>query len=270
MTSAIFCFIRDCLKIWINDLLRLLGYRRYGLIKSEFLKKEVIFHLPSFSLEHIQIIERIAPHYVLQPDEESRNFFEKVQNACCWAENKVLYPYLSLVSLPQYILEIGPGIGRSVIFFKRYYHWDNAHFHLYEGAGSTTLYTLNGPRTSFSFCGSFQVLSDMLQQNGVTQFTIFNASQYSSLDSLPCQYDIIYSFFSVGYHWRLEYYFEEIEKLMHLKSLAVFQVSNYFKPFKKLSNYYFKILHYPSVHLGKRNHQMIILSKSKLPGDLMI
>ena len=39
--------------------------------------------------------------------------------------------------------------------------------------------------------------------------------QQLPLAALPGPYDLIYGFYSIGFHWSLEYYLDDLEPLMH-------------------------------------------------------
>jgi hypothetical protein len=54
---------------------------------------------------------------------------------------------------PGKILEIGPGLGRSLVFFSKKMGWETSEIHAYEGEGSTTKYTTLGPDLTILFGG---------------------------------------------------------------------------------------------------------------------
>ena len=133
------------------------------------------------------------------------------------------------------MLEIGPGLGRSVAFFKRRLGWQDVPFHLYEGDGNDTKYTVLGPRFDDSFCGSLALLEQSLAYNGVEHARIFDALKLEGrLSALPGPYDWIYGFYSVGFHWNLEHFLDEILGLMHEGTLCSFIVPEHFEPFPRL------------------------------------
>ena len=80
----------------------------------------------------------IAPHFDYAPDARYHDAWEKDQNANCWREFRVLRPVLDTLPKPPRILEIGPGLGRSLVFFSRKLYWRDAELHAYEGEGTAT------------------------------------------------------------------------------------------------------------------------------------
>ena len=99
-----------------------------------------------------------------------------------------------LVPAPADFLEIGPGLGRSLVFFSKKLGWDQSEIHAYDGGGTTSKYTMPGPRSNESFCGNLNMLRHVLKFNGVDNVKLFNAHEVQLAD-LPGPYDLIYSFY---------------------------------------------------------------------------
>jgi len=132
---------------------RLLDWRRKGPsltrldeLTAALAGRECIFEAPPFSEELVAAIRLISPQFHFEPSEESRAIWEADQNGACWGEFEALSPVLAALPRPAKILEIGPGMGRSAVFFAKKLGWRESQFHLYEGDGATTKYTVQGPR----------------------------------------------------------------------------------------------------------------------------
>jgi hypothetical protein len=163
---------------------------------------------------------------------------------------------------PAKVLEIGPGLGRSAVFFAKKLGWQRAEFHLYDGDGSDTKYTLLGPRFDDSFCGNLALLRKCLDFNGLTRYKIFNARGLGArLSGLPGPYDLIYSFYSVGFHWSLEHFLDEILALMHERSVGVFMVFNEFEEFPALRGLAHHIVTSRAVFPAEDVQKLLILRK---------
>lgn len=197
-------------------------------LTEDLASKEIIFKAPPLTPELISAIKLIGPHMNLQADEISRMHWEKDQNGACWAEYEVLEPVLKELTFPERILEIGPGLGRSVVFFQKKLGWPDNNIHIFEGNGSATKYTLLGPRFDDSFCGTIPLLEDVLRFNGLESVQIFDAAE-NSLSSLPGPYDLIYSFYSIGFHWSIEYFLDDLTHLLKPGGLAIFTVPSQFQ-----------------------------------------
>ncbi|MEE8523513.1 MAG: hypothetical protein V3T72_06245, partial [Thermoanaerobaculia bacterium] len=129
-------------------------------------EKELIFRAPELTPDLIAAIRRISPQFHLVAGERSRRFWELNQNSACWGEYDALAPVLEALP-PTKVLDVGPGMGRSVIFFKKKMGWERVPFHLYESSGEDTRYTKAGPRFSDSFCGNLEILRQLLEHNGI-------------------------------------------------------------------------------------------------------
>ena len=67
----------------------------------------------------VAAIRLISTRLPLKADEASRLLWQQESNAASEAEYEALLPLLEKVEKPKRVLEIGPGFGRSVVFFTR-------------------------------------------------------------------------------------------------------------------------------------------------------
>ncbi len=202
---------------------------------------ELVFRSPPMSLELAQAIHLISPHFDFQPNESSRDIWESEQNTTCLLEYEALKDTLSALQKPMRILEIGPGLGRSLVFFSKKFGWQDCSLHAYEGDGKTTKYTIIGPRFEDSFCGTISELRHVLDYNGITNVTIHDAKSVAMKD-LPGPFDLLYGFYTIGFHWSLEHFFDEVLGLLGKTGIAVFTVPTQFEPFDRLRQQPFRIV----------------------------
>jgi hypothetical protein len=225
--------------------------------------KEIVFRAPPLTEELVNAIKLITPDSKLQVDEKSRRLWEMDQNASCWAEYGALSSILQLIPKPQKVLEIGPGLGRSVVFFTKELDWHDTEFHLFEANGEKTRYTMLGPRFEDSFCGNLALLKEVLEYNAVTNFTIFDAKKLDfKITRLPSVYDVIYSFYAVGFHWSLEYFLDEMLSLMHENSVAFFTVPHTFTEFEQLKELRHRVIE--SSRTASQIVKILVLTKKSL------
>ena len=165
---------------------------------------------------------------------------------------------------------IGPGFGRSVVFFGKKGLFTDSEISLYDADGTSTRYKQKyyeqpprWPDTS-SFCGNLPLLRTMLDYNGVKQYQIFDARQLP-LGRLPGPYDLIYGFYSIGFHWSLEYYLDDLEPLMHERSLLVCTLNKSFHRFPRLEQFSTRVLACREVKKNATPLRLLVLSKSALP-----
>ena len=238
--------------------LRMVGLEFFPPLDGDLSKLERVYKIPKLTRQIVDAIHLIAPQYDLSTSEKSRNFCEAESNGSCWSEYRALEPILRAKPMPKKVLELGPGLGRSLVFFSKKLGWQNVEIHTYEGDGQTTQYTLLGPRFEYSFCGSINVLRQILDFNGMGNVKIFNA-QTLPMSKLPGPYDLIYSFYSIGFHWSLEYFWDDLMPLMHSSTVAVFTVPPEFKPFAKLEKLRYTVLDSPSVWPKGRVLKLLII-----------
>jgi hypothetical protein len=202
---------------------------------------ERVFQSPPMTRKLVRAIRLISPHCNFRPSETSRRIWESDQNGACWAEYEVLRDTLSALPKAMRVLEIGPGLGRSLVFFSKKLGWQHCDLHAYEADGKTTKYTLNGPRFEDSFCGTISELRQVLDYNGITNVTIHDAKVVAMKD-LQGSFDLVYGFYTIGFHWSLEHFFDEVLALIGRTGIAVFTVQQDFQPFLRLQQLPYRLI----------------------------
>lgn len=192
-----------------------------------------VFQSPPMTWDLVRAIRLISPHCDFQPSEASRLIWESDQNGTCWIEYESLRDTFSALPKPMRVLEIGPGLGRSLVFFSKKFGWQHCDLHAYEANGTTTKYTMNGPRFEDSFCGTISELRHVLDYNGINNVTIHDAKLFA-LKDLPGPFDLVYGFYTIGFHWSIEHFFDEVLALIGKTGIAVFTVPRNFQLFPKL------------------------------------
>jgi hypothetical protein len=231
---------------------------------------EQLFIAPPFTEEVVSAIRLISTRLPLKADEASRLLWQSESNAASEAEYDALLPLLEQVDKPSRVLEIGPGFGRSVVFFRKKGLLEGSEISLYDANGTSTRYKQKyyehppkWPDTS-SFCGNLTLLRSMLDYNGVKPYQIFDAEQLP-LSALPGPYDLIYGFYSIGFHWSLEYYLDDVEALLHEQSLLVCTLNKNFRSFPRLNNFSTRVLACREVKKNATPLRLLVLSKGPLP-----
>jgi len=251
-----------------------LGFRRRTSEKAfdpRLASLEPVFQAPPLTPELVAAIKLISPRLKLTQDEISRRVWEKEQNGTCWSEYEALHPLLSRIEKPGKVLEIGPGLGRSAVFFSKQCGWQNSEIHLFDRDGSATKYKqkyYDAGKNSLqdSFCGNLGLLRALLDYNQISNYTIFNAAQ-TALAELPGPYDLLYSFYSIGFHWSLELFLDDLLPLMHDKTMAIFTVKKDFRGFSRLKDLHCRVVEWKTVQRKKSARLgMLIMSKGIDPG----
>ena len=248
----------------IQRRLRAFGVETLPPLNEELIRLEQVFQAPPLTPDLISAIRLISPQFNLTTSKKSRRFWEADQNGSCWGEYNALAPLFDSMPRPAKILEIGPGLGRSLVFFSKKLGWQNSEINAYEGDGSTTKYTMLGPRFEDSFCGDINMLRYVVEYNGLSNVTIFNRRDIQ-LAELPGPYDFIYGFYSIGFHWSLEHFLDDLTHLMGDTSVAVFTVTNEFSPFRKLERFSYRILNWKTVWPKDGKLKLLVLGKKAMP-----
>ncbi|MDH3402466.1 MAG: hypothetical protein OES32_11850 [Acidobacteriota bacterium] len=227
-------------QLWVR--LRTELAKRFGLghrvdeLSAALAGKELYFRSPPLDDDLIRAVKAITPQFSLRADETSRRVWELSQNGSSWAEYEALSPVLDDLEEPERILEIGPGMGRSVVFLSKRLGWTKARFDLYESDGVARKYPIGAPRSESSFCGDLKQLRRVLDYNGVGNYRLFDAAALDfRLDRLPGPYDLVYSFYGVGFHWSLADFWTEVRGLMAPGGLAAFTIHHSFEEFAELA-----------------------------------
>ena len=244
--------------------------RGQSLLDERSAAEEQLFLAPPFTEEVVAAIRLISTRLPLRADEASRLLWQREANAACAAEYDALRPLLEQGEPPRRVLEVGPGFGRSVVYFRKKGLWPATEISLYDANGTSTRYKQKyydhppqWPDVS-SFCGNLSLLGKMLTYNGITEYQVLDAEKVP-LAKLPGPYDLIYGFYSIGFHWSLEYYLEDLGALLHDRTRLVCTLNKSFHPFPKLKDFYTRVLACREVKKGSPPLRLLVLSKSPLP-----
>jgi len=225
-------------------------------LEPKFAAMERIYRAPPMTRKLRAAIKSISPQFDLGLAERYRAYWESDQNGASWSEYEALKHVLVSVPKNGKILEVGPGLGRSMVFFAKKLGWSN--LYAFEGNGTKTKYTDLGPRFEDSFCGDIEMLRHCLEFNGLNNVTIFDASKMK-LGEIPGKYDLLYSFFSIGFHWSIEHFMDDILHLLKKDGVGVFTTTQAFVPPPCFDRVHYEIIDYtPSYPVGMR-HKLIVL-----------
>ena len=256
--------MRSLLKFSLNR------FRGESILAQKTSLSEEIFLAPPFTEEVVRAIRLISTRLPLRADEASRLLWQRESNAASESEYAAIAPIFEQVAKPKRVLEIGPGFGRSVVFFDKKKLWEGSEISLYDADGAATKYKQKyydrppkWPDIS-SFCGNLALLRSILDFNGVANYRIFDAAEVS-LRALPGPYDLIYGFFSIGFHWSLEYYLDDLDPLLHPASLLLCTLNKSFRPFPRLHDFSTRVLECKEIKKNADPLHLLLLSKGPLP-----
>ncbi len=257
--------LRSLFKTSLNRL------RGEKILEPDVEQAEQLFLAPPFTPEVAAAVRPIATRMNVQADERSRQLLQVSANAMSQREYEALAPLFAVMPKPQRVLEIGPGLGRSVVYFQKKGVWDErAEVHLYDGNGTETKYKQKHyarppkwPDVS-SFCGSLPMLRHFLDFNQLRNFQVFDAAELP-LDRLPGPYHLLYSFFSIGFHWSVEFYLDELAPLMGNSGVLICTLNKHFRPFARLREFSARVLPCRDIKKNAPPLRLLALSPGELP-----
>lgn len=219
------------------------------------------FYAPQLTPDLVTAIKSIAPHLPLMQDEKSRKTWEKDQNATCKRELMALAPCLSTIPAPKRLLEIGPGLGRSLVYLRFIYTEAATSLEAYEGNGPFNNYALRCSRSQSTFCGSIDSLQSVLKHNGVNNVVMHDAHR-RPLSSLTPSYNVIVSFYAIGFHWRLDDYLTDLHYLLASDGIVIVTVPPLFDLDSLSSNWRGELVGSCEVASGVGSVQLLVLHKA--------
>jgi hypothetical protein len=92
--------------------------------------------------------------------------------------------------------------------------------------------------------------------------TIHDAKAVAMRD-LPGPFDFLYGFYSIGYHWSLEHFFDEVVELVGKSGIAVFTVPRNFEPFPRLRQLSYGLIEKNTID-GRAEKLLVLLG----PGEI--
>lgn len=232
---------------------------------------ETVFESVPFTEDVVQAVRLISSRLSLKADERSRLLWQREGNDAAAVEYDALRPLLDAMPKPRRVLEIGPGLGRSVVYFsKRGVCAEDAQIDLYDTTGSSTKYKQQHydapppwPDVS-SFCGNIPLLEQMLRYNDIENYKVWDAATLP-MAKLPGGYDLIYGFYSIGFHWSLQHYLGDLAPLLGERGVLICTLNKHFAPFPEMQRYSVRVLQSAVVKKGSRPLSFLALSKSPLP-----
>jgi len=226
-------------------------------LSAGYTNRDNIFKAPPFESELAEALSLIG-NVTLSATEENRRIWEREQNATCWAEYDCLQKNLKGLA-PTKVFEFGPGLGRSIVFLNKMFNWKDSTFYLYDGYSDIepnevedsiryARYGSHDARYIDSFYGNLKLLEKILQFNEIKNYKIIDANKNSEISNLQGGYDFVYSFYSVGFHWAIDHFIDDILHLLKDGGTGAFNMQFDYSvtPFlkEKLKNHSFEIVRY--------------------------
>lgn len=128
---------------------------------------------------------------------------------------------------PKNVLELGAGIGRMSVCFNKYFGWDDTNFHLYDGH-SEKLYQYQGMRKcpdKPEVYNRLDVTKEFCLANGISEdrLHVIDLAKMSLAD-IGVKFDLCYSWKSIGSHWPISMYLDQLAEVMLPDGLVLFEL----------------------------------------------
>jgi hypothetical protein len=245
--------------------------RGRSILDPAIAQTEHLFLAPPFTPEVAAAVSLVSTRLPFRADEASRLLYQAEANAMAEREYEALSSLFEKMARPRRVLEIGPGLGRSAVYFSKKRLWDEqAEVHLYDATGAQTKYKTRHydrppqwPDVS-SFCGNVALLRRFLDYNRIPNYRIFNAAELP-LSNLPGPYDLVYAFFGLGYHWSLEFYLDELAPLLGQSGVLICTLHKNFRHFTRLHEFSTRVLYCRDIKKNASPRKLLVLSKGNLP-----
>jgi hypothetical protein len=124
-------------------------------------------------------------------------------------------PYLKVVEEwvqalnPAVCLELGAGIGRMSVYFRKKFGWKDTFYYLQDGNSGDVQYGGIRDHNENEFYNSFTATREFCEANGVENF-----ETVQSLTQISKQVDFCYSFAAIGFHWHIDLYLDQLPSVL--------------------------------------------------------
>ena len=129
------------------------------------------------------------------------------------------------MAAPSTVLEIGGGIGRASVYFRKRFDWHATRFYMLDGDSGDYQHREIGSGARDEFYNSFDATRRFCAENSIEseRLTMLDASTPAWKDDLKNrQFDYIYSFLAIGFHWGIEQYLSDLRPLCHPDTRLIF------------------------------------------------
>lgn len=123
---------------------------------------------------------------------------------------------------PPVVLDLGCGVGRASVYFFKKYGWRKTLFYLADGNTCEKCY--KGKRkNSGEFYNLKSATTEFCEANGLYNYTYHNLESHP-LSSIDCQFDLVYSFLAIGFHWPIGMYLQGLYEKCVKGALVIFGI----------------------------------------------
>ena len=125
---------------------------------------------------------------------------------------------------PARVLELGAGLGRVSVFLRKLYDWSSTNFYLLDGnSGDVQIAGLH-EQVGKDFYNLLEATSEYCLANGITKDKLHLINAEDAIDLKDVQFDLCYSFKSIGFHWPINHYLDTLHKNLRVNSYLFFEL----------------------------------------------
>lgn len=133
---------------------------------------------------------------------------------------------------PLNVLEIGAGLGRSSVFFFKYFDWKDTNFYLLDGDSGKIKHTGVRVDEENGFYSSKRSAEDFCNANGMIKMEYLDAETDDWM-FLDITFDVVYSFLAIGFHWPVSLYLDKIYHMLSENAVLMFGIRSKENIYKK-------------------------------------
>lgn len=123
---------------------------------------------------------------------------------------------------PEVALDLGCGLGRASVYFRKRFGWKDTRFILADGDSGNR--QLGGIRSGEAdFYNSMAATEEYCRANGLENIELFNLEK-KTIANLEGGVNLVYSFVAVGFHWPLDLYLKPLHSKLANYAILVFSM----------------------------------------------
>jgi len=135
-------------------------------------------------------------------------------------EHKHLLKHLEGRKKPEIVVDIGSGIGRADVWLMKKFKWKKSTFILVDGDSGDRQYS-EIRKNKGEYYNNWEITKKFCNENGMKYIVLCDPEK---VKGLRLKFDLVYSFLSMGYHWPLDFYLNDIADMCKKGCLLAFGI----------------------------------------------
>ena len=122
---------------------------------------------------------------------------------------------------PEVVLDIGAGVGRASVWLFKKYEWKDTMFVFLDGDEGKKQY--EGVRKNKGeYYNNWDIGIKFCKANNLTDVSYEAPEDIPLFKMFKNEFDLIYSFLAIGFHWKIDLYLNDLYPLCHKNTILIF------------------------------------------------